>query len=83
MRGYHGAPLPVSLDLLKRELPAAAANRAWGARIVATTAWGVNAPVNSLVAKQLWNPGLDLSAALDEWLSFACGPVWEGEYRAS
>ncbi len=76
MRCYHGAPLPVSLDILGRELPAAAANRAWGARMVGTTAWGVNAPVNYLIAKQLWNPGLDLSAALNEWLSLAYGPGW-------
>jgi hypothetical protein len=52
MRSFHGAPLPVSLDILKRELPAAAQNRAWGARMVGTSAWGVNAPINYLLAKQ-------------------------------
>jgi hypothetical protein len=76
MRSYHGAPLPVSLDILSRELPAAAANRAWGARMVGTTAWGVNAPINYLIAKQLWNAGIDVDATLDEWLQRAYGPGW-------
>ena len=74
MRSFHGAPLPVSLDILRRELPAAAQNKAWGARMVGTSAWGVNAPINYLLAKQLWNPQLDVSAALDEWLARAYGP---------
>lgn len=74
MRSFHGAPLPVSLDILRRELPAAAKHKAWGARMVGTSAWGVNAPINYLLAKQLWNPGLDVSAALDEWLARAYGP---------
>ena len=74
MRSYHGAPLPVSLDILKRELPGAAKNKAWGARMVGTSAWGVNAPINYLLAKQLWNAQLDISATLDEWLARAYGP---------
>lgn len=74
MRSYHGAPLPVSLDILKRELPAAAKNGAWGARMVGTSAWGVNAPINYLLARQLWNAQLDVSATLDEWLERAYGP---------
>ena len=77
MRSFHGAPLPVSLDILKRELPAAAQNQAWGARMVGTSAWGVNAPINYLLAKQLWNPRLDVSAALNEWLERAYGPGWQ------
>jgi len=76
MRSFHGAPLPVSLDILKRELPAAAQNQAWGARMVGTSAWGVNAPINYLLAKQLWNPQLDVSATLNEWLERAYGPGW-------
>lgn len=76
MRSFHGAPLPVSLDILKRELPTAAQNKAWGARMVGTSAWGVNAPINYLLAKQLWNPQLDVSAALNEWLERAYGPGW-------
>ncbi len=39
MRSFHGAPLPVSLDILQRELPAVASNKAWGARMVGTSAW--------------------------------------------
>ncbi|MBX7209535.1 MAG: DUF4838 domain-containing protein [Verrucomicrobiaceae bacterium] len=76
MRSFHGAPLPVSLDILKRELPAAAQNKAWGARMVGTSAWGINAPINYLLAKQMWNPQLDVSAALNEWLERAYGPGW-------
>jgi hypothetical protein len=77
MRSFHGAPLPVSPDLLKRELPAAAHNKAWGARMIGTSAWGVNAPINYLLAKQLWNPQLDVSAAFNEWLERAYGPGWQ------
>ena len=76
MRSFHGAPLPVSLDLLKLELPAAAQNKAWGACMVGTSAWGVNAPINYLLAKQLWSPELDVSATLDEWLARSYGPGW-------
>lgn len=76
MRSFHGAPLPVSLDILRRELPVAAQNKAWGARMVGTSAWGVNAPINYLLAKQLWNPQLDVNVALDEWLERAYGPGW-------
>jgi hypothetical protein len=76
MRSFHGAPLPVSIDLLNRELPAAANRNFWGARMIGTSAWGVNAPVNYLIAKQLWNPRLDVSATLDEWLQRAYGPGW-------
>ena len=77
MRSYHGAPLPPSLDILKRELPAAAQNHAWGVRMVGTSAWGVNAPINYLLAKQMWNTQLDVSATLDEWLQRAYGPGWK------
>jgi hypothetical protein len=76
MRSFHGAPLPVGLDILRREVPAAAQHKAFGARMVGTSAWGVNAPVNYLLAKQLWQPQLDVSAALDEWLERAYGPGW-------
>jgi hypothetical protein len=77
MRSYHGAPLPVSLDILKRELPVAVQNKAWGARMVGTSAWGVNAPINYLLAKQMWNAQLDVSATLNEWLQRAYGPGWK------
>ena len=76
MRSYHGAPLPVSLNILKRELPAAAKHRAWGARMVGTSAWGINAPINYLLAKQLWDAHLDVSATLNDWLERAYGPGW-------
>lgn len=76
MRSFHGAPLPVSLDILQRELPVAAQSKVWGARMVGSSAWGVNAPINYLLARQLWNPQLDVSAELNEWLLRAYGPGW-------
>ena len=77
MRSFHGAPLPPSLDILRRELPAAADSRAWGVRMIGTNAWGANAPVNYLIAKQLWNAKIDVSSVLDEWLQRAYGPGWQ------
>jgi len=77
MRSFHGAPLPPSLDILQRELPAAAERHAWGARMTGTNAWGANAPVNYLIAKQLWNAKTDVSAVLDDWLQRAYGPGWQ------
>lgn len=77
MRSFHGAPLPPSLDILQRELPAAAKHHAWGARMVGTPAWGVNAPINYIVAKQMWDAQLDVSTTLNEWLQRAYGPGWK------
>ena len=45
--------------------------------MVGTSAWGVNAPINYLLAKQMWNPQLDVSATLNEWLQRAYGPGWQ------
>lgn len=76
MRSFHGAPLPVALDILKTEVPGAVGQKAWGARMVGSAAWGVNAPINYILAKQMWNADLDVSATLDEWLECAYGPGW-------
>ena len=76
MRSFHGAPLPPSIDILQRELPAAVKQHAWGARMVGTSAWGVNAPINYILSKQMWNARLNVSATLDEWLQRAYGPGW-------
>lgn len=77
MRSFHGAPLPPSLDILQRELPAAAKHHAWGARMVGCAAWGAHAPINYIVAKQMWDAQLDVSATLNEWLQRAYGPGWQ------
>jgi hypothetical protein len=77
MRCYHGAPLPVSLEILKLELPTAAKQHGWGARMVGTPAWGINAPINYILAKQMWNAQLDVSATLNEWLQRAYGAGWQ------
>jgi hypothetical protein len=76
MRSFHGAPLPVSLDIVKLELPAAARHGVWGAHLIGTSAWGVNAPLNYVLARQMWDAELDVSATLDEWLQRAYGPGW-------
>lgn len=76
MRSYHGAPLPLAFDVLKLELPAAARSGAWAARLIGTCAWGVNAPLNFVLARQMWNARLDVSAELDDWLARAYGPGW-------
>ncbi len=76
MRSFHGAPLPPSIGTLQRELPVAAKYHAWGARMVGTSAWGVNAPINYILSKQMWNAGLDVGAVLDEWLQRAYGSGW-------
>jgi hypothetical protein len=67
---------PAGLWSVPSHGPAAAQHNAWGARMVGHNAWGVNAPVNYLLARQMWNPKLDVSAALDEWLARAYGPGW-------
>ncbi len=77
MRSYHGAPLPPALTILQLELPIAAKCKVWGARMVGTSSWGVNAPINYLLAKQMWNANLNVSTALDEWLQRAYGPGWQ------
>ncbi|WP_395737161.1 DUF4838 domain-containing protein [Prosthecobacter sp.] len=76
MRSYHGAPLPPSLSILELELPTAAKNKAWGARMVGANAWGVHAPINYLLARQMWDAKVNVSAAFDEWLQRAYGPGW-------
>lgn len=76
MRSYHGAPLPPALSILQLELPTAAKNKAWGARMVGTTSWGVNAPISYLLARQMWDANLNVSTTLDEWLQRAYGPGW-------
>lgn len=76
MRSFHGAPLPVSIDILNLELPTAAEHGAWGASMVGSSAWGVNAPINYILAKQMWNADIDPGETLDDWLSRAYGPGW-------
>lgn len=77
MRSYHGAPLPPSLDILKLELPTAARHHAWGTRMVGSSAWGVHAPINYILSRQMWNAQIDVSNTLDEWLQRAYGPGWK------
>lgn len=77
MRSFHGAPLPPSREILKLELPAAKKHGVWGARMVGTSAWGVNGAINYVLARQMWDPALDPGAVLDEWLARAYGPGWE------
>lgn len=37
----------------------------------------MNAPINYLLAPQMWNAWLDASATLDDWLQRTYGPGWK------
>jgi hypothetical protein len=74
MRTLHGAPLPLSPEILNLELPTAVKYQAWGANMVGSSAWGVGAPVNYILARQMWDASLDVDRAFSEWLETAYGP---------
>jgi hypothetical protein len=74
MRSFHGAPLPIGREILKLELPTATKHGAWGARMMGDAAWGVGAPGNYILARQMWDATLDVDSTLDEWLERAYGP---------
>lgn len=76
MRSYNGAPIPPSRAILKQELPGAHAAGFRGATVMGLGAWGYGGPTNYILAKQLWNPGLDVEALEREWLERAYGPGW-------
>jgi hypothetical protein len=76
MRSFHGAPLPIPLEILKLELPTAAKHHAWGIRMMGDGAWGVGAAGNYLLARQMWDASIDVENTLDEWFQRAYGPGW-------
>jgi hypothetical protein len=39
-------------------------------------AWGYGGPTNYILAKQMWNPKVDVEATYREWLERAYGPGW-------
>jgi hypothetical protein len=76
MRSFHGAPLPLAMEILKHELPTAAKYHAWGARMMGDGAWGVGAAGNYILARQMWDASIDVEKTFDEWLERAYGPGW-------
>ena len=77
MRSFNGAPLPVGHDILKLELPTAHQAGARAINLVGLGAWGYGAPTNYILAKQMWNPRVDVDQLHREWLQLAYGPGWE------
>ncbi len=77
MRSFNGAPLPVGRDILKLELPTVHKAGARAANMVGLGAWGYGAPTNYILAKQMWNPRVDVDLLYREWLQRAYGPGWE------
>ncbi len=76
MRNRYGAPVPPGFGILKIELPILHRIGANGAFMVGNSAWGSGALLNYLLARQLWNPELDIHQETREWLKLAYGPGW-------
>lgn len=77
MRSYNGAPVPVGREILKLELPAAYQAGIRAVDMVGLGAWGYGAANNYILAKQMWNPRVDVDAIYREWLQRAYGPGWQ------
>ncbi|NUQ64983.1 MAG: DUF4838 domain-containing protein [Pirellulales bacterium] len=77
MRSFNGAPVPPALEILKLEVPAVHQAGARGVDMVGLGAWGYGAPTNYILAKQMWDPRLDVDRLYREWLQRAYGPGWE------
>ncbi len=77
MRSFNGAIIPPPRAILKMELPIAHEAGYRGATMVGIAAWGCGAPINYVLARQMWDADLDVDATLDEWLQRAYGPGWE------
>jgi hypothetical protein len=77
MRSYNGAPIPPSLRILKQELPGAYEAGFRGVNMVGLGAWGYGGPTNYILAKQMWDPKIDVDATYQEWLERAYGPGWQ------
>lgn len=77
MRSYNGAPVPVGREILKLELPMVYEAGARAVDMVGLGAWGYGAPTNYILARQMWNPRLDVDGTYREWLQRAYGPGWE------
>lgn len=76
MRSYNGAPIPPSRAILTQELPGAHAAGFRGATVMGLGAWGYGGPTNYILAKQLWNPKVDVEALRRDWLERAYGRGW-------
>lgn len=77
MRSFHGAPLPPALEILKLEVPTVYRAGARAVDMVGIGAWGYGGPTNYILAKQMWNPRVDVDQLYREWLQRAYGPGWD------
>lgn len=77
MRSFNGAIIPPPRAILKMELPIAYEAGYRGASMIGLGAWGYGAPTNYVLAKMMWDAGIDVDATLDEWMQRAYGPGWE------
>ncbi len=76
MRSFNGAPLPAARDILRLEIPTVAKSGAQGCEMLGLGAWGIGGPANYLIAKQLWDPRVDVDRTYEEWLRLAYGPAY-------
>lgn len=81
MRSYNGAPIPPSVAILKQELPGLRTAGFQGATVMGLGAWGYGGPTNYILARQLWNPKVDVDALYRAWLERAYGPGWPAMER--
>lgn len=74
MRNYTGAPVGPSLPILKTTFPTLEKHGVKLMNYTAFEAWGYAGLHNYLIAKLMWDPGADIDALYDEYLSRAYGP---------
>jgi hypothetical protein len=75
LRAYHGTPIPPCDAILSLEIPTLHRHRVFGVTMVGLGAWGYGGCTNYLLARQLWDPNIDVAATRREWVSLAYGPA--------
>jgi hypothetical protein len=75
LRAYHGTPIPPCDAILSLEIPTLHRHRVFGVTMVGLGAWGYGGCTNYLLARQLWDPNVDVAATRREWVSLAYGPA--------
>lgn len=76
-RNPHGAPVPPGFGILETELPVLQRLGAQGVFLAGNSAWGTGALLNYLLARQMWDPGLNVREETRTWLKLAYGPGWK------
>ncbi|MDP7252209.1 MAG: DUF4838 domain-containing protein [Planctomycetota bacterium] len=73
MRDWYGLPVPPGREILKLTFPAYEKYVPLFVNYTGHAAWGVGALHNYMVARLLWEPGLDVDSLYDEFLTRAYG----------